>query len=255
VTRPILLLRLDGPMQSWGSRSRWDVRESALEPTKSGVIGLIGCALGLRRDNKDLEIIDGKLGFSVRVDRPGILSTDYHTVTGYHLTAAGQYKHGGGTASSLATALEHEESTIISPREYLHDASFLVALSSADNELLGWISGTTEGSPWRGSLQSPFWPVYLGRKSCVPSRPVFERLTDEYENLEDALSREPCTSSSRRSGREVPPKLLAWIESSSGEYERQDAMRINQMRFYDYRRCKRIEIDSSKLRIPERSIS
>ena len=43
---PILFLRLEGPLQSWGIRSRWDVRETQPEPTKSGVIGLLGCALG-----------------------------------------------------------------------------------------------------------------------------------------------------------------------------------------------------------------
>lgn len=256
MTKPILLLRLESPMQSWGTRSRWDVRESASEPTKSGVIGLIGCALGLRRGDERLESLDRNLEFSVRIDRPGILSTDYHTVTGYHLTAAGQYKHKGDTASNLSTAIGHEESTIISPRDYLHDASFLVALSSGDRELLGQISGTVPRSPWRGSMQSPCWPLYLGRKSCVPSRPLFERLTEEYESSEEALSREPWVPPrSPKSGQQIPKKLLAWIESTSGEYERQDALRLNQLRFYDFRRCKRIEIDTGKLKIIERKIS
>ena len=256
MTRPILLLRLEGPMQSWGTRSRWDVRESAAEPTKSGVIGLIGCALGLKRNDKALERLDHDLAFSVRIDRPGIMATDYHTVTGYHLTAGGQYKHGGGTASTLATAMEHSESTIISPRDYLHDASFLVALSSGSEELLGQIAGTVRESPWPGNLQSPFWPVSLGRKSCVPSRPPFERLAEEYENAEDAFSREPWVSPlSPKSAARPPKKLVAWVESQSGEYERQDALRLNQMRLYDYRRCRRIEIDTGPLKILERRIS
>jgi CRISPR system Cascade subunit CasD len=45
-----LFLRLEGPLQSWGERARWDVRDTAPEPTKSGVIGLLACALGLSAD-------------------------------------------------------------------------------------------------------------------------------------------------------------------------------------------------------------
>ena len=105
-TRPnsVLLLWLEGPMQSWGTRARWDVRDTGLEPTKSGVIGLLGCAMGLERGNPELESLDHDLLFGVRIDRPGVVSTDYHTVTGYHRTAVGEFKHSGGTAKSLAKA-------------------------------------------------------------------------------------------------------------------------------------------------------
>lgn len=124
MAKSALLLWLEGPMQSWGTHSRWDVRDTGLEPTKSGVIGLIGCAMGLNRDDPALERLDRDLLFGVRIDRPGVYSTDYHTVTGYHRTAAGDFKHRDGTAKSLAKAEEHDESTIVSPRDYLHDAAF-----------------------------------------------------------------------------------------------------------------------------------
>jgi CRISPR system Cascade subunit CasD len=161
---PILLLRLWGPLQSWGVRSRWDVRDTGLDPSKSGVVGLLGCALGIERGHPELEALDRKLIFGVRADRPGVVSTDYHTVTGYHRTAAGEFKHG--------------ESTIVSPRDYLHDAAFLVALASRERGLLERL---------KESLERPRWPVYLGRKSCVPVRPVLERLTTEYGDLKSAL--------------------------------------------------------------------
>jgi CRISPR system Cascade subunit CasD len=230
-------------MQSWGTRSRWDVRDTGREPTKSGVIGLIGCAMGLDRDDPELERLDRDLLFGVRIDRPGVISTDYHTVTGYHRTAAGDYKHSGGTAKSLAKAQEHGESTIVSPRDYLHDAAFLVALAvkperrAGNGHLLGHIEEC---------LQDPKWPLYLGRKACVPSRPILDRLTEEYQDLEDALGNAPCASP--RSKTRQPPKLEAWIECPDGENERQDSMRLNQLRFYDFRRCRRIEIDASSLR-------
>ena len=46
----ILLLRLAGPMQSWGIQSRFSVRDTGLEPSRSGVVGLLCCALGRTRD-------------------------------------------------------------------------------------------------------------------------------------------------------------------------------------------------------------
>ena len=240
-------------MQSWGTHSRWDVRDTGPEPTKSGIIGLIGCAVGLHRDDHELERLDRDLLFGVRIDRPGVISTDYHTVTGYHRTAAGEYKHSGGTAKSLAKAQEHGESTIVSPREYLHDAAFLVALASHDHALLRQLAGELEHHLWSGDLRFPKWPLYLGRKSCVPSRPILDRVADEYQNLEEALRKEAWAAP--RSENRQPLKLEAWIECLDGEpekqdavvVERQDAMRLNQLRFYDFRRCRRIEIDVSSL--------
>ena len=44
-----LLLRLQGPMQSWGTTSRFDERDTQLEPSKSGVLGLLCAALGRNR--------------------------------------------------------------------------------------------------------------------------------------------------------------------------------------------------------------
>ena len=41
----VLLLRLAGPMQAWGTQSRFTVRDTGLEPSKSGVIGLLCAAL------------------------------------------------------------------------------------------------------------------------------------------------------------------------------------------------------------------
>ena len=63
-----LLLRLAGPMQSWGTDSKFDVRRTGREPSKSGVIGLVAAALGIaRQDRQALQTLNG-LRFGVRVD-------------------------------------------------------------------------------------------------------------------------------------------------------------------------------------------
>ena len=45
----VVALRLAGPLQSWGSGSRFVRRTTETAPTKSGVLGLIAAAQGIRR--------------------------------------------------------------------------------------------------------------------------------------------------------------------------------------------------------------
>ncbi|MBL8065524.1 MAG: type I-E CRISPR-associated protein Cas5/CasD [Chthonomonadaceae bacterium] len=215
-------------MQSWGTRSRWDVRDTGPEPTKSGVIGLLGCALGLERGNQRLESLDCSIRFGVRIDRPGVISTDYHTVTGYHRTAAGGFKHSGGVATTLKSALTHGPATIVSPRDYLHDAAFMVALA-ADEAV---------AEELRLALRAPRWPLFLGRKSCLPIRPILEDCPRcAHASIEDAVKDHP------RHPKSAKGLLEAYIEDETGSFERQDAMRINALRMYDFRNCRRLEVD------------
>ena len=71
-----LLLRLAAPLQAWGTDSKFEVRRTNREPSKSGVIGLLAAALGLRRD-ADLSKLTA-LRFGVRVDRNGEVIKDFH---------------------------------------------------------------------------------------------------------------------------------------------------------------------------------
>ncbi len=267
--KPILLLRLEGPLQSWGVRSRWSRRDTGPEPTKSAIIGMLGAAAGILRPDwrsesepdRTLEEWDKALRFGVRVDRPGVIETDYHTVQGPLWDAEGNFKktkkevkYSGGKWVFWET---HNEETW---RDYLHDAAFLVALEG-DCDLLKNLEA---------HLHSPKWPIFLGRKACLPSRPVLERLTTEYADLEGALKKEPWSaprqiahlSCYRRRGEHAPcatcrrlgpaQELTAWIEDPAGDYERPDAVRLNQLRFYDFRRCSRLNVPTDKLtwRIP-----
>jgi len=255
----ILLLRLEGPLQSWGVRSRWSRRDTAPEPSKSAVIGLLGCATGILRPDwrsgaepdRTLEQWDSALRFGVRIDRPGTIETDYHTVQGRFRQADGKMKTASHVSGVQPDKAEREPPhTEVTWRDYLHDAAFLVALAlkpehRQDNAgLLSYL---------RERLEHPKWPLYLGRKACVPSRPILDRLADEYQDLESALRAEPWAAPRSPKGREPlqrtgqAPNVQAWLECVDGEYERQDAIRLNQLRFYDFRRCARIEIDVTLL--------
>ena len=159
----LLLLRLEGALQSWGEDAKWDDRPSASFPTKSGVIGLIACCMGLERGDEKINRMNAELSFGVRADRPGRRYVDFQTVSSEKMQSADK---------------KNKDRTIISHREYLQDASFLCALSSKNDELSEEIMS---------ALLKPVWAPYLGRKSCVPSRPVFAGITEEYDSFEEAF--------------------------------------------------------------------
>jgi len=83
MTRPAvtLVLRLAGPLQSWGGHSQFNRRETAGEPSKSGIVGLLAAAQGRRRQDPIEDLLHLQLG--VRTDQPGSLLRDYHTVSDY----------------------------------------------------------------------------------------------------------------------------------------------------------------------------
>ncbi|MEU9884346.1 type I-E CRISPR-associated protein Cas5/CasD [Sphaerisporangium sp. NPDC051011] len=139
-----LALCLDAPMQSWGIRSRFTTRETTTEPTKSGVVGLLGAALGIPRDDAKRLGQLAELRMGVRVDREGILERDFHTAQNVPTTAGTGHR------------------TVLSERYYLADALFLVVLQG-DAGLL------TEAAD---AIQQPHWPLCFGRKAFLPARPL-----------------------------------------------------------------------------------
>lgn len=146
-------------MQSWGTDSRFDIRFSAKEPSKSGVIGLLCAALGKPREERPgdgfpaLEEL-AALRMGVRVDRPGTLRVDYQTGGGTHRA---------GESYGVVRASGARGETVQSRRYYLADADFLVALEGEDRLLRRLDVG----------LRRPVWSLCLGRKAFVPGEPVW----------------------------------------------------------------------------------
>lgn len=194
-----LFLRLEGPMQSWGERARWSIRDTAPEPTKSGVVGLLACALGLGADaDEEIRDLARALRIGVRCDRPGSPVVDYHTIGGGYerpvlLTAEGKPKRSSGRP--------HTEQTW---RSYLCDASFLVAVQAAPTLIERLAS----------AVQAPVWPYYLGRKCCVPVLPIFEGVGD-HASLEAALAARKGPLRLGEKAREM--RARAVVECSPGE--------------------------------------
>jgi len=194
-------------MQSWGNQSRFSNRDTALEPSKSGIIGLLCSALGIPRDEfslqsgskpawpglKDLR----ELKMGVRIDYPGRVERDYQTSGGFHL----QKDRGYGVPVADGTS----KRTVTSDRFYLADAVFLVALQG-DLKLINYLFY---------ALQFPNWQIYLGRKSYVPSCPVWLRdgILPEENDLKKALESYPYLCPGRKN---LPDILRLEIETDYG---------------------------------------
>ena len=182
----VLLLRLCGPMQSWGTQSRFTMRDTGLEPSKSGVIGLICAALGRPRSERVDDLAGLRMG--VRVDREGIMKRDYQTAGGAHRK---------GQKYGVRTAEDKPGSTVTSSRYYLADADFLIGFESSDQE------GSRCLENINTKLREPVWQLFLGRKACPPSVPVFLPNDDGIVkdcSLMDALMKYPWP----RAGQGVP---------------------------------------------------
>jgi CRISPR system Cascade subunit CasD len=223
-----LFLWLEGPMQSWGERARWSVRDSASEPTKSAVIGLLGCALGIS-DDVSLREISQNLRMGVACDRPGVLQIDYHTVGGGYdapalLTAEGRPK--------LSSGRPHTEQTW---RHYLWDAAFLIALQGPP----GLVARLAQ------AVQSPYWPFYLGRKCCIPTRPPFAGLGD-YDDLIDALLGWHSEQSIVDRTLQLPDRIRAVLEcpsSHEGAVRRRDEIASRERRTFAPRYTRDVWLD------------
>ncbi|MHB9130029.1 MAG: type I-E CRISPR-associated protein Cas5/CasD [Armatimonadota bacterium] len=212
----VLCLRLEGPLQAWGDNAHWSIRATRLEPTKSGVIGLIAASMGCRLDDegdRQVQRLASSLRVGVREERVGAMLRDYHTIGG---TRAGKRTPWTGVLQAngklKVNASTHEIHTEVSERLYLADACFLVGLEG-EQTLLEHIAV---------ALQSPQWPHFLGRKSCVPAAPVYPACPDHPcllpGPLEEALAGFPWLG--ERNG-ETPPQHMRMVceISSSGTGE------------------------------------
>lgn len=160
-----LILRLDGPMQAWGTHTYEDFRPANGFPTRSGLLGLLGACLGLeRRDTPALAQLARSVEFTVRVDRqvsrpghdqprlkPAIKLPDFHTVLAARKV--------DGSANP---------NPIISRREYLYDAAFTVAVGERPGAVY-----TLERLAQ--AVRRPVYTPVLGRRSCPLARPLLDR--------------------------------------------------------------------------------
>ncbi len=188
-----LLMQIRAPMVSWGDHSRFTVRDTRLEPTKSAIVGLLCAALGRSRGEAVNDLASLTMG--VRVDKEGIVQCDYHTVIG-----------------SAKTTISH--------RYFVADAAYIVGLEGERTqlELLAF------------ALQTPCWSLFFGRKSFVPSSPIYVGIQDL--PLLQALQEFPYRPSGKKTG---PFKLRFVLEVADSLDVRRDVPLDWHRRFFGSR--------------------
>lgn len=185
-----LLMRLVGPMQSWGTQDRFPLRDTLLEPSKSGIVGLLCAAEGTSRENaKRIQELAESLNMGVRVDCVGKKHFDYHTAR-----------------EILSSDESKKDRSVVGNRYYLADAAFLVGLESNDLGLLKHL---------QDALANPHWFLFLGRKSFVASEPI--GLKDGMQQDVDLLTALQTYRWLGRAWQRKPEQLRFVIEHRAGD--------------------------------------
>ncbi len=176
------VLRLQAPMMSFGGPI---VSEEGLiqpYPALSMMTGLLANAFGYRRREASRhESLQERITYAVREDQPGEKITDYQTVDlgadymqaqtkrdSVAWTTWGELDQREGGSASKGTAERN--------REYWADASYTIALTVDD----------LSAERLQEALERPARPLFIGRKNCLPSRPI-HRMTLEAAGVKHAL--------------------------------------------------------------------
>lgn len=145
-----LLLKLAGPLQSYGTDSHFETRQTGRYPSKSAVIGMISASMGLKRhQDKEIQALN-QLDFAVRVDQPGKILRDFHTA--HALKKDGKVNR-----------------TYVTNRYYLEDAVFVVALSGSES-LMQEVSR---------AIKSPYFQPFMGRRALPLTSDFFIEEVEE----------------------------------------------------------------------------
>ncbi|MDO4606001.1 MAG: type I-E CRISPR-associated protein Cas5/CasD [Bowdeniella nasicola] len=189
-----LLLRLAGPMQAWGSQSRFATRATELWPSKSGVVGMLAAALGRARRESVADLAE--LPMAVRIEMPGTVLSDFHT------------------------AHNRDKAMPLTQRFYLHDAMFLVGIAAGDDLL----------HELNEALVRPRFPLALGRRSCPPAfpwnlglreAPLATAITSEEWHASEWFQRE-CSFGAGYKARVVADAGVLELDDSAEEFEVRD---------------------------------
>lgn len=151
--QPYLIFGLTASLGAMGELAGHERRGTLVWPARSAILGLLGAALGIRRDG-DFSALD-TLSMAVAVFDEGTVLRDYHTV---ETVPSASVKHTNSRPEALVAA-RGRTNTAITLRDYRCDSYYGVAL---------W-GGPLE--PLQRALAQPHFTLYLGRKSCPLSAP------------------------------------------------------------------------------------
>lgn len=163
-----LLFRLYGPMASWGEIALGENRHSASYPGKSAVLGLLGAALGVRRDDEtSQQALAQDYAIAVKQVSAGGFLKDYHTAQAPDSVGKFHYR----TRQDELVTGRDRLGTVLSSREYRTDALAIVAIRAS--EQAQWSLQQLQQA-----LLKPKFHLYLGRKACPLAAPLQPELIE-----------------------------------------------------------------------------
>jgi len=165
-----LVFQLQAPLSSWGEPAVGEFRGTADRPGQSALIGLLGAALGLLREDEDAHAaLRDAYGFAVGLLHPGQLLRDYHTAQVPPRTALKGRPH--ATRRHELSVPKNELGTILSTRDYRQNGASLVAIQPRQDAALPYGLDALANA-----LRQPCFTLYLGRKTCVPGAPLWPQV-------------------------------------------------------------------------------
>lgn len=199
-----LLFTLYAPLASWGDIAVGESRGSWDRPSRSAVLGLLGAALGLVREDQDAHDALAKgYGVAVRVDATGAPLSDYHTAQ--TVGEAAVRKSRPRTRAQLLAAGEPQ--TILSRRASRQDALATIAV---------WVRGDAgEAMRWTLAelarvLETPAFVLYAGRKANALGAPTGPQVVTA-ATLREAFVQRPPIPPARQGGDTTVARTLAAV--------------------------------------------
>ena len=181
---PYLLLWLESPLQSWGYDSRFGRRDTLPFPTKSGILGLICCALGRgghqREWLKAWRETDLQIKAYSRMSSKGEAIAPYPLLMDFHMVGSGYDSEDAWQNMMIPKTRDGKKAvgggTKMTFRYYIQDMAFGAAVETPADR----------SDEVAAALQAPVWDLHLGRKSCIPTELIYQ---GAYDGAEDALKR------------------------------------------------------------------
>jgi CRISPR system Cascade subunit CasD len=176
-----LLLWLEAPLQSWGSDSKFGRRDTVDFPTRSGVMGLVLCALGAGGPQNELlsRWLNAEMSVNAytRLDKNDKAIAREKLLEDFHMVGSAYDEKDPWQSLFIPKTSEGKKQngtgTKITYRYYLQDMSYAV-LIKADSAIIDEAAI---------ALQDPVWDIYLGRKCCVPTEFVFQGVFDNQDEI------------------------------------------------------------------------
>lgn len=163
------------------------IYKTALHPTKSAVVGMIGAAFGIPRHDPKLNELMSQLSVKYKTLKEGIIYSDFQ-VARPPFTKIQRNKRNGRLETNHANARfetidgKGSDATMLKTVEYLVGYHFTVYIMSEDEKLLQDIMH---------ALDHPVYELYFGKRCCFIQGPLIKNRNllseEEMEGIENVF--------------------------------------------------------------------